>query len=123
MPDPETESLKPEPMQKTVVRQSSGTGDGTIGVAGAYGPTPTAVESMPVWRMLLVRVARAYVESVLGLLTLDGFGAIEFASAAGFFPHLYVAAQLALGPAAYSLILNGYEYLKKLDVTAPQWRA
>ena len=113
-----------EEIQKTLVRKTEATeAAAVVGVAGIDGPEPTVVVTMSVWKMLAVRVARAYVESVLGLLTLDGFGAIEFAASAGFFPHLYVAGKLALGPAAYSLILNGYEYLKRLDVTAPQWRA
>lgn len=110
-------------IQKTLVRKTETTETAVVGIAGIDGPAPTVVVTISVWKMLTVRVARAYVESVLGLLALDGFGAIEFAASSGFFPHLYVAAQLALGPAAYSLILNGYEYLKRLDVTAPQWRA
>ena len=63
----------------------------------AHLPVEAQAEQMAeLWQTLLVRVTRAYVESVLGLLTLDGFGAIEFAAQAGFFPHLYVAAKLGL---------------------------
>lgn len=89
-----------------------------------------ATTTMPWWRVLLVRVARTYVQSLLGLTatilvapqTPISVGAPYYvlAPVVGAF---VLALQWALAPAVVALLHNVYELLTKLDQTAPEWRA
>jgi hypothetical protein len=88
------------------------------------------VREFPWWRMLLVRVARTYVQTLSGLtvafLVIPTQPIIPGASAyilGPFINAFVIAAQYALLPSMAALLHNLYEYLTKLDQTAPEWRA
>lgn len=85
---------------------------------------------MPWWKVLFVRVARTYVQSLIGLTAVVlvvpqasvGMGASGYVLGpmVGAF---VVALQWALAPALVALLHNIVELLTKLDKTAPEWRA
>ena len=109
---------------KTVVRASADNPTGPpVGVAGAGTDGAVVVLAMPIWKMVLVRVTRGYLQVVVGLLTADGIGAVELAKGGTFWPHLLSAATIALAPAAFSLLQNALEFLTELDVKKPGLRA
>jgi hypothetical protein len=80
------------------------------------------VVAVPWYKLVLVRVARTYLQGLLGFLVAGMSGATNVP--AGDFGQLIInAAGLALAPAAVSLIQNAIEILSKLDVSAPTLRA
>lgn len=88
------------------------------------------VRIMPWWKMLLVRVTRTYVQTLGGLtmafLIVPAQPIVPGASAYVLGPIVnafVIAMQYALLPAVAALLHNLYEYLTKLDQTAPEWRA
>lgn len=107
--------------QKTLVRGADGD---TLGTAAIGTTDATTVIQMPIWQMVAVRVVRNYLQVVLGLLAADGVGAVELAHAGNdFWIHLLAAAKIALAPAVIALLHNSVEFLTKLDVNNPEWRA
>lgn len=112
-----------ETMQTTVVRAAQGTDAGRVGIAGIGTDAATTVISLPWWQLLAVRVGRAYLGFVFGLLGLDMTGQITLTSVDGL-TWIVIGAALykALIPTVLVLGWNVFEYLKKFDVTAPQWR-
>jgi hypothetical protein len=67
------------------------------------------IVTRPWYFMILIRVARVYLQSLLGILTLDKLsGNIDIDG----ITTLFIA---AAGPAFYSLLLNTGEILSKLD--------
>lgn len=100
---------------KTVVRDAGG-----VATAGA-----TTILTMSGWKMVLVRCARVYLQSLLGFLMADSTG---LAAAVGipldkFGGALWVAATLAVAPATISLVQNIIEILTNIDVNSPALRA
>lgn len=108
--------------QKTIVRAVEGTGSGTIGTAGVGTTGATTVIAVPVWQIVATRVGRLYVQTLLGILTADGFGVIQLAGPGDMLGHLQKAAFVALAPAILALLQETVEFLTKLDMTHPQLR-
>jgi hypothetical protein len=88
--------------------------------------TVTIVTMRP-WQIILVRAARCYVQTLVGLLTAVGTGLAKdigvTLSAPDFAQTLLTCAGIALAPAIISLLQNSLELLAKLDATAPAMRA
>lgn len=85
------------------------------------------IVTMPWWQIILVRAARVYLMSVIGLLGSVGTGAAAASGVqmpVGDFTTLLVACLGAsIGPAVVSILTNGAELLAKLDQTKPELRA
>ena len=62
----------------------------------------------PWYHAIGIRVARVYIQTLIGLMTADGVGVVDFDG----FAKLAVSAAL---PATFSLIMNAGEILAKLD--------
>lgn len=109
--------------QVTIVRQTNGVRE--IGVAGLdKKDVPSVlVRAMPVWQLMLVRVARMYLQAFLGLLTLDGLGVIKMTGAFEDWSLISSAMVTALAPTFISFAQNALEFLTKLDIKNPAWRA
>lgn len=103
------------PMQTTLVRKHSDETPSVIGIAGTGTGNAVTVKSMPAWQMIAIRVARMYLQTVVGFLGAEGVG-VDLGGLAGVF-------LLALAPTIVSLLHNTLEILTKLDVTHPQLRA
>ena len=81
------------------------------------------VRHLPWYVMILVRVVRVYLMTLLGLLGVGATGQLP-ATAAPDFAHVLLAAALtAIGPAVVSAIWNATELLAQLDIRQPQLRA
>lgn len=99
----------------TVVRQKDDNTPKTIGVAGFGTTDAVTVQSMPAWQMIGVRVARMYLQTMVGFLGAEGVG-VDMGG-------IGRIAWLALVPTLVSLIHNTLEILTMLDVTHPKLRA
>ena len=119
-----------EPLvQQTIVRQTTGTGDGgkpiPIGVAGVGGPAPIQVVAYPWWQLMGVRGARAGLQAFASVLGIGATGLPEYVlniSATDFATKLKLAALIGAGTAAASMLQDTIEFLKSWDVTHPQLR-
>lgn len=78
------------------------------------------IRTLPWWAMIGIRVARTYVQGLIGFLAL---GLVGDATVREFGPVLLHAASLAVAPAVIALAMNAAEVLSKLDQTQPQLRA
>lgn len=94
-----------------------------VGIAGADGPNPVVVTTMPIWKMVGVRVLRVYLQSFLGLLLADGSGFVELAPPGEAWAHMQAIALLAMAPSFVSLCQNFLEFLTRVDVNKPGLRA
>jgi hypothetical protein len=77
---------------------------------------------------VLIRVARTYVQGLVGFLLALGVAPdlVPLDQAIGLMPFLgklELAAQLAVAPTAIALLMNALEILTALDVRSPRWRA
>lgn len=116
-----------------------GTGDGTIttiAVKRADGlehsttaETPlleqpnVRVVVMSVAHILFVRSARAYVTTLLGLMSAGMSGADQGVLPDEFFAMLRTCAGMSVASAVMSLLINGGELLSRLDEKLPKLRA
>jgi hypothetical protein len=109
--------------QFTVVRQTNGVKE--VGTAGLDKENiqSVTVNAMPIWQLVLVRVMRMYIQSLLGLLTLDGLGVIKMEGVLEDWSLISSAMLTALAPTFISFMQNTLEFLTKLDVKNPAWRA
>lgn len=88
-------------------------------------PDETESPVIPVFlqpvQIILIRAARTYLQSLLGMLTaMVGTQIIPYTD----FTDLFVkAASLAVAPMAFSLLQNTLELLAKLDKNSPTLRA
>ena len=122
-------------MEKTIVVQPDKvmmTADATTPASGTILPTAVGKADVEViavtwWAQVLIRVARTYLQSLVGFVL-----AVESGAAAGvglsmpandFVERLIVAASMAAAPAAMALLQNAIEILSRLDRSAPQMRA
>jgi hypothetical protein len=78
------------------------------------------IRTLPWWAMILIRVARTYVQGLIGFLAV---GLVGDSTVREFGPVLLHAASLAVAPAVIALLMNAAEVLSKLDQTQPQLRA
>jgi hypothetical protein len=111
----------PDDTSKVVVRQTNGK-SGPIGTAAAGTDAATQVIAVPGWKIGLVRVARVYFQTVLGVLTADGIGVIQLSSTHDLWDHLLKAAIVGLAPSAIASLQEVLEVLSSFDVRYPQLR-
>lgn len=78
------------------------------------------IRTLPWWAMIAIRVARTYIQGLIGFLVA---GLVGDPTARDFSLVFLHAASLALAPAVMSLLMNAVEVLSKLDQTQPQLRA
>lgn len=73
------------------------------------------------FKLIAVRVARTYLQSLLAMITINGTGltGVPFAD---FTELLWKSASMAAAPAVVSLIQNVLEILASLDQTKPELR-
>lgn len=107
-----------ESTQSVVVRKINGAPE-TVGVAGSGTPHAVVVYTMSTARILAVRILRVWLQSFLGLLTVDGLGLVDLAPPGEAFAQMWTVAGIALAPAAVALLQNLLEFLTKLDVKTP----
>src|SRR5262245_47107891 len=109
---------------RTVIRPGADDAAVTLGLGAAVlaGPPPIVVP-MPIVAMIAVRVLRVYLQTFLGLLGADGIGVIEVAPPHEAWTHLYRIGLISLAPSAVSLAQNALEFLTRLDVRSPAFRA
>jgi hypothetical protein len=76
-------------------------------------------------RVLLTRVARVYLQSLAGMLTvvMSGMAPDALVTPVDFVGKLSLAGGLALAPATVTLLQNAVELLTRLDESYPQLRA
>jgi hypothetical protein len=79
-------------------------------------------------RVVFIRVARTYIQALIGLLTAFGLSAVGLLPTAepidqlALWQKVLTAAGLALFPAFWSFLQNTGELLAKVDVKGPEWR-
>jgi hypothetical protein len=87
----------------------------------------TIMVLMAPWKIVAVRAARVYLQSLVGLLTTFLSGAAHAAgvstTAGDFYGMFLTCASLAVAPAVMSALTNTVELLNKWDETSPQLRA
>lgn len=105
----------------TIVRKTNG--EEYIGTAGIDSLIPVSVTAMPIWQLLLIRVVRMYIQTILGLLSLSGLGMIMMEGVLKDWSLIAGAMLAALAPTFVSFLQNLLEFLTKIDVKNPQWRA
>ena len=122
--DNKIEPVKPLEPVKTLVTRRAETAD-DVAATNAQ-PDGVTIVARPAWMIMLVRTARVYLQTLVGILLAGGTGV---AGAVGvnlpmhdFVSLFWSAAGLSLAPAAITLIQNAIELLAKLDVTAPTLR-
>jgi hypothetical protein len=116
--DPQTQ---PGDIQ-TIVRKTA-TSDGKIGVAGLEKGTPVVVRTMPIWQLVLIRVARTYISTFLGMLTIDSTGLVDIQVLGNTWNAIGTTALISLAPTLVSLLHNAADFLMEIDVKNPGWRA
>jgi hypothetical protein len=103
----------------TVVTARAGNTDAKI--------ASTIIVLMQPWKIVAVRAARVYVQSLAGLLTTFLSGAAHAAgittTASDFYGMFVTCAGMAVAPAVMSALWNTVELLNKWDETSPQLRA
>lgn len=112
----------PEPIQTIVTERADGIEQTTKAVTPADQPN-VIVQPMPWYRIVLVRAARVYVQSLIGGLTVTPAAVAAGVLPAEFAFSLQNAALLAVGPAVMSVLQNAAELLARLDESHPQLRA
>lgn len=99
------------------------------GIVLGTGPGDADVEivTMRWWTQVLIRVARTYLQSLVGFILAAGSGAADAVGvnmpANDFVGLLYACASLSVAPAVISLLQNGIEILSRLDTSSPKLRA
>jgi hypothetical protein len=105
---------------KTIVTERSG-------MVTDHQAASVAVVLMTPVRIIGVRAARVYLQTLIGLLGAFGLGVatdVGVTMTAGTFWHTLVACgSLALAPAIMSILQNTVELLAQVDASSPQWRA
>jgi hypothetical protein len=110
---------------QTLVRATSGTGDGLVGVAGSGTTGATSVRAIPAWQLIAVRAARAGLQTIAASLGIGATGLPEYVlniSYTDFETKFKLALVLGVGTAAASILQDTIEFLKNIDVTHPQFR-
>lgn len=97
---------------------SSGTGipEGTV-IETKEGKLDVVVKTRPIWQIAVVRIARIYGQSFLGMygLVTSGIAPDTLVAPHDFFGRVALAAGFALAPAGGVLITNLVELLVKWD--------
>lgn len=91
------------------------------------GSSDVMLVALPPWKMVLVRVTRVYLQSVLGFLIAASSGAVTELGIklppGDFYGLLLTCCLLGVAPATISLIQNTVEILTQLDTSNPSLRA
>jgi hypothetical protein len=91
------------------------------------GSSDVMLITLPPWKMVLIRVARVYLQSVLGFLIATSSGAVTELGVSlppkDFYGLLLTCSILGLAPATISLIQNTIEIFTQLDTSNPSLRA
>lgn len=111
----------PYKMPQTIVRATADRPAGFVGIVGVNTASPTIVKAMAVWQIILVRLGHLYFDSYVGILLLDGLGAIDAGKQGDVWQHLWHIAGFSLAPTFVGLVKNVAAYFKRLDETHPQW--
>lgn len=98
------------------------------GMVDTYAQTPTGVPNLIIdalspLRIVATRVARVYVQSVLGILTAGMSGLSGGILPSDFLTLLVTAAQMSVAIATITALQNIAELLAEVDKTRPEWRA
>lgn len=109
----------PDPKVLAVAR---GTLDADVTAETPPGNPDVRVVVVSAVQMILVRVARTYLQSLLGFLGAAAVGALDTLAPMDAWGKIVTAAGLALFPAFVSLVQNVLEWLTKLDTRAPELR-
>lgn len=106
----------PDDMKTAVLSASSGIPNGTVLETPAGMPNVVVKSVHPAYR-ILIRVARIYVFSLLGMLTVVGLNVAPdiITPPAEFLDKLIAALGLALAPSFYQLVVNLGEWLTRAD--------
>ena len=81
------------------------------------------VEPMGVAALVGVRCTRVYVQTLLGLLSAGGLGAMPGWMPGDLWVNVQQAALLSLAPVVFTFLQNTLELLARLDERNPRWRA
>ncbi len=97
------------------VMQLPGMPTGEVGLAGV-GKTGATIRTVavPVWKYIGVELLWIYLQTFLGLLTIDGMGLADLAPPGDAFSHLWNIGGIALAPTALGLMKELYDYLSKI---------
>jgi hypothetical protein len=87
------------------------------------GYRPIKAQAMSAAAMVLVRCARVYVQSLLGLLSAGGLGAMPGWLPGELWSNIQQAALLSCAPVVFTFLQNSMELLARLDERGPRWRA
>lgn len=101
----------PDPISTVVVRRASRTG----------ALPDVIVQAMSPFAIILVRAARVYLQTAVGLVT-TGALAGTLVPAAAVFSDWRIALSVAIGPALVCAAQNTIELLARLDEKLPQMR-
>jgi hypothetical protein len=91
----------------------------------AAGPV-IVLTPMPVWQQVGVRVVRVYLQTFLGLWSVNGLGVIDLSKVTIFGEQWNAIAMLmllAIAPAFVTLCQNALEFLTEMDQRRPTLRA
>lgn len=107
----------------TVITKREDPGISSNAIAKTRADEPDVkVITLPAWRMVAIRVARVYLQSLLGFLTTAAVG-VDRLQADDLLATIWLNAGFAIAPAFMSLLMNAIEILNKWDITNPEMRA
>lgn len=94
-------------------------------VVRADGPYTASVEFEPmsIGALVLVRCTRVYIQTILGLLSAGGLGAMPGWMPGELLANIQSAALLSMAPVVFTFLQNTLELLARLDERNPRWRA
>ena len=119
-------TIEQPPEKVLVTERPTAPADDTI-IKTPVGMADVQVVVMTWYGQVAVRVARTYLQSLIGFLSAIGSGATEAVGihipVGDFWDLLLKSMGLAVAPAVFSLLQNTYEILTRLDQTNPQVRA
>lgn len=94
-------------------------------VTGPSDAVPSAVEIITMTRLqvVVVRAARVYLQTVLGILTAGGVGAVPGVLPQELHALIVVALKLGAAPVVFTVLQNAIELLAEVDSRYPKLRA
>lgn len=112
-----------EPMNVVVTKRTDTIDKNTTAITPKADDPNLILQPMNQLAIVGVRAGRVYLQSLLGVMTMGGLGVD-----AGLLPNdlatLFLrSAQLAVGPAIFSILTNATELLARIDESFPKMRA
>lgn len=107
-----------------VTKRDDGISRSTLAMTPSAVPDVIVKALSPV-RIVITRVARVYIQVLVGMLTvvMSGVAADALVTPVDFVGKLKLAAGFAIAPAVVTLLQNALELLTKLDESRPELRA